>query len=204
MEDKSYCTIYLVRHGLTDWNANHMIQGQSDIPLNKEGEVQAKEAAQHLEKISFDEVYSSDLIRARKTAEIIVLEKKMAVKTTKALRERFFGHFEGKDFLVHGKEVADLLEQYRKKTAKEKPVMETDEQLVGRAIVFLRELAVAYAGKKVLVVSHGSLIRCLLIHLGYGTYETLLPGAIKNLGYVKLDCDGVDFFVKEVNKVEKS
>ena len=92
-----YCQIYLIRHGETDWNAKGLLQGQSDIPLNKEGEKQTIEAAKkHFKKIKFAAIFSSDLVRAKRTAEIIALEKKMAVETSVLLRERDFGPFEGK------------------------------------------------------------------------------------------------------------
>ena len=93
---KKNCTIYLVRHGETEWNEKKLIQGHSDIPLNKKGEIQAKQLGEKLKDIHFEAVFSSDLVRAKRTAEIMVLEKKLAVITTKALRERLFGRYEGK------------------------------------------------------------------------------------------------------------
>jgi len=81
----------------TDWNVKGLLQGQSDIPLNTEGEKQAVEAAKkHFKKIKFAAIFSSDLVRAKRTAQIIALEKKMAVETSALLRERDFGPFEGK------------------------------------------------------------------------------------------------------------
>jgi broad specificity phosphatase PhoE len=53
---QKYCTLYLVRHGETDWNAKKIIQGITDIPLNKKGEKQAKELAQKLTHVKFDTV----------------------------------------------------------------------------------------------------------------------------------------------------
>lgn len=196
MDKNKYCHIYVVRHGQTDWNVQSIIQGHSDIPLNENGVMQAKQLTEKMTSVKFDAVFSSDLIRAKRTAEIIVLEKKLAVKTTEALRERFFGRFEGKDWRQYDREIVTLLKKYRKAGYdQKKAVMETDESMVQRVIPFLREVAVGYSGKTVLMVSHGGLMRTLLIHLGFGTYETIPPGSIKNLGYVKLDSDGVDFFI---------
>src|SRR3989344_4287192 len=90
------CTFYIVRHGQTDWNKKHLIQGQTDIPLNEEGKLQAKGLAAELRNTHFDAVFSSDLTRTRQTAEILALERKLAVETRKALRERTFGKLEGK------------------------------------------------------------------------------------------------------------
>src|SRR3989339_1397072 len=94
----NYCHLYLVRHGETEWNVQKIIQGHKDIPLNQKGEKQARRLAKKLVKIKFGVVFSSDLLRAKRTAEIVVLEKKIAVKTTKTLRERHFGRFEGKSW----------------------------------------------------------------------------------------------------------
>jgi len=87
--------LYIVRHGETDWNVKELLQGHADIPLNKFGEEQAKQLAKKLTKVNFAIAFTSDLLRAKKTAEIIALEKKIVVRTTKTLRERYFGHFEG-------------------------------------------------------------------------------------------------------------
>lgn len=62
--------VYLVRHGLTDWNQEHRFQGQIDVPLNQEGLAQAKSVAQWMgeQATSFSALYSSDLMRAAQTA----------------------------------------------------------------------------------------------------------------------------------------
>ncbi len=63
--------IYIIRHGQTELNSKRVLQGRSDYPLNEIGIQQAKEAAEKLQGITFDTVYSSPLIRALQTAKII-------------------------------------------------------------------------------------------------------------------------------------
>ena len=63
--------IYLTRHGQTDWNKQHLMQGRSDLPLNETGRLQAGEIRRKLEGISFDAVYASCLKRAVTTASLI-------------------------------------------------------------------------------------------------------------------------------------
>ncbi len=205
---KGYCTFYIVRHGQTDWNVKKLMQGHTDIPLNKEGELQAQKMAKKLRRIHFTTVYSSDLLRAKQTAEIITLKKKIVIKTTKALRERFYGRLEGKSWADDRNELAKLWEKLYKLTEKERKIfhlekVENNEDLMNRFIPVLREIAVAYPQKNVLIVTHGGIMRAFLIHLGYGTEKTLPSGSIKNTAYLRLDCDGVDFFIKETFGVEK-
>ena len=79
--------------------------------------------------------------------------------------------------------------------------IESDEELVNRFIVELREIAVSFPGKTVLVVSHGGCIVNFLIKVGYGTRAQLPSASFANAAYVKMLSDGVDFFVKETNGV---
>lgn len=201
-------TLYIVRHAQTQANAQELLQGQSDSPLTREGKIQIKNLKTKLRNIHFDAFFSSDLLRAKRTAEIIALERKMAVTTTKALRERRFGSLEGEKYEIFSKTLQQLSQKYQElppqKKLKFKFVddMESDEEILMRFITFLREIAVAYAGKTLLIVTHGAMIRVLLIHLGAGSYDDFI--AIPNTAYVKLESDGADFFIKEIAGVKKT
>lgn len=197
------CTVYIVRHGQTDWNAKGITQGHKDIPLNSEGIKQAKALKNNLKKIKFDAVFSSDLIRARKTAEIITLERKMAVETTRLLRERRYGKYDGKSEQMMKKFYDNWERLSKKERVKYKPCQgyETDEEIVSRFITFLREVSVSYLEKTVLIVSHGGIMRALLNHLSDDTY---LTGAIGNGGYIKLKSDGIDFFIDKLMGIRKT
>lgn len=199
----SNCTLYLVRHGETDWNARQVVQGHHDIPLNLSGEEQAKELGSRLKDIEFSAYFSSDLIRAKRTAELIALDKKIAVETTKLLREKKFGSFEGrtrKELRDREKLIAHLTQRKRFSYQLE-PGMESDEQAVSRFITIAREIAVAYPGKNVLVVTHGGMMRALLIHFGVATYESASLASINNASLIKIKTDGVDFFVEETQGI---
>lgn len=206
-EVKNYCTLYIVRHGETDWNVKHIVQGHyNDTPLNTTGEKQAKALSSELKHVHFDKVFSSDLQRASKTAEIIVLEKKLAVETTRLLRERQFGRFEGQpgENLKIIDELYDVLkEEEQKFSYKPFPDIESDEELMQRFITFTREVCAAYIGKTVLIVTHGAVMRTFLVHLGFLTYKEPPRGVIANTAYIKLLSDGVDFFIKETKGIKK-
>lgn len=202
---KKLTTIYIIRHGLSEANVEGVV-GTYDSPLTKEGEKQAKNTAQKLKNIHFDAVFSSDLIRAKRTAEVIALERKLAVKTSRLLRERHYGSLEGKK---ETKKVIKLLEKLEDQPSQEEWLKyrlneqsETSEEIIGRFITFLREVAIAYSGKALLVVSHGSIIRSLLVHLGFASHRELIPGTIRNAAYAKIETDGVDFFIKETHNIK--
>ena len=86
---------YIVRHGQTDYNKEHKIQGRLNIPLNEAGMEQAKNIADSLENVYFDTIYYSPLIRARQTADE-VLKKHSDAKFIEApeIIERDFGDYE--------------------------------------------------------------------------------------------------------------
>ena len=95
MNDQAATRIIAIRHGETDWNVATRIQGQLDIGLNATGRWQAARLTQALADEHIDAIYSSDLARARETAEAIARDRGATVATNAGLRERAFGDFEG-------------------------------------------------------------------------------------------------------------
>lgn len=195
----SLTTFYIVRHGQTEANLKKIIQGHLDSPLTKLGKDQAMQTALKLKDVKFDKIFSSDLLRAKRTAEIITLERKLAIETTKLLREQFLGSLEGTD----NRKLFALFDEWdslsKKVRMKVRPSSdsENDEEIVNRFITFIRETAITYPGKNVLVVTHGGMICVLLVKIGYTTYSNLED--IDNAGYIKLLSDGVEFTVKETH-----
>lgn len=201
MTSAQTCTLYLIRHGQTQWNVDHRIQGHTDTTLTKEGEDQAHKQRKLLKDIVFSKVYSSDLIRAQRTAEILNLERKLALQTTKMLRERNFGVYQGKSMEEGKKKLWGLLDKYSEHPHIKESGVETNEQMIARVILFLREVSVAHEGETILIVSHGGVMRVLLRHLGFAQRNQLPSGAIQNLAYIKLECDGTNFKVKETEGI---
>ena len=208
-ENKNLCMLYLVRHGETEWNKTGIVMGQLDSPLTEAGLGQAKTTAQELKGVNFDAIFSSDLHRAHKTAEIIKLEREPVIQTSKALRERTYGSWEGKLGEDYRKNFQHLFDKVKELSEEEQKKfrfaddIENDEQVIGRFITQLREIAVAYPNKTVLVVTHGGCIRTFLMHIGYVKYGELPVGSFSNAGYAKILSDGIDFFVKEVMGIKK-
>jgi broad specificity phosphatase PhoE len=88
-------TLLLVRHGETDWNADGRLQGQTDRPLSDYGRRQARKLAEALEGEELEAIYSSDLARARETAEIVGERLGLPVELDPELREKDWGTWEG-------------------------------------------------------------------------------------------------------------
>ena len=158
----------LVRHGQTDWNLDRRIQGSTDIPLNDTGRADARAAAALLADGSYDAVYASPLQRAQETAAIIADELGLeSPGTERGLREREFGVGEG--LLVE-----EYLQQWGDWRAAV-PGAESLEQVRDRALDALSSISHASRrrsaprAESIIVVSHGGLIRALLLHVSGGT-----------------------------------
>ena len=137
-------TLLLVRHGETDWNAEGRLQGHTDTPLNDYGRRQAAALADDLARDGIDVVYSSDLARARETAEIVAARLGLAVLLDPGLREKNWGSWEG--LTPMERDAVDY-------------VGESTEEHRERTLRALRAIAERNPGRRVLVVTHGGSMR---------------------------------------------
>jgi broad specificity phosphatase PhoE len=150
-------TILLARHGETDWNLEGRVQGHTDRPLNETGEAQARRLAEELAGVRIDAVYSSDLARALATAQAVAEPRGLRVAPLAALRERNFGTWEGlRD--------EEILERFPQAHTGPWGDDETVEELAGRILAALQEIAERHPRDDVLVVSHGGPLRAVLRH----------------------------------------
>jgi len=199
-------TFYIVRHGETEWNTQKLLQGSSDSPLTEKGISQARESAEYFKNHTFAAVFSSDLLRASRTAEFIAKEHDLLVKTSQLMRERNFGSYEGRkvgEFRAELKRMVNGLSQLEKQSFKLVEGMESDEEVIGRLLTFLREVALAYDGQNVLIVTHSGVIRLLLTHFGFASQEEMDGLTIKNLAHIQVDCDGTEFFIRDTHNIIK-
>jgi broad specificity phosphatase PhoE len=153
-------TILLARHGESDWNRSKRWQGFADRPLTDLGREQAAELARRLDATELDAVYSSDLQRARETAEIVARSKGLTVETTPDLREVDVGSWSG---LTRAEAEARYPEPYARwlQGAEAWEDGETYHQLGERVIRAIQRIARAHRGERVLVVAHGGTIRAV-------------------------------------------
>jgi 2,3-bisphosphoglycerate-dependent phosphoglycerate mutase len=150
----------LVRHGETDWNAEGRLQGQTDIPLNDVGRAQAEAVASTLAAQRFDALYSSDLARTLETATVAAAALGLDIERQPALRERFFGDFQG---LTHAEAQARYPTDYASFRAREpdRPLPGAGKSLrafSARVEAALARLAESHRGETLLVATHGGVL----------------------------------------------
>ena len=137
-------TLLLVRHGETDWNAEGRLQGHTDRPLSYFGRRQAQQLAEELDGEELEAIYSSDLARARETAEIVGRKLGLPTVLDPDLREKDWGTWEGLTAVER-----DRVEFVGEST-------EAHQERILRA---LQRIAERHPGGRVLVVTHGGSMR---------------------------------------------
>lgn len=162
-------TILLVRHGETDSNAEGRIQGQTNTPLNERGRAQAQALADELAGEAIAAVYSSDLDRARETAEILAGRLDLPVVVDPALRERNFGSWEGRTVDELEARWPGAWARWREGDEGEGDV-EDHLALAARVRDAIHRLAAAHPGERILVVAHGGAMRVILTDAAGLTY----------------------------------
>lgn len=174
--------LFIVRHGKTDWNEKHILQGSNDIPLNQDGIKEAKELASKLDLSKIDICISSPLIRARQTSKILV-GNEIEIIYDNLLKERGFGDYEGK------KIVFDLISlQWDYKLNDSSHNIESICDCLARAKKFLDKIKKEYHNKNILIVSHGSFIKALHYNLiGYNENTDFLSFKPKNATLYEYD-----------------
>lgn len=163
--------LLLVRHGQSIWNAERRWQGSADPPLSADGRAQALALADALRDENVDSVVSSDLIRARETAEIVMAELGLTdLLIEPRFRERDVGEVSGLTVEEIDERWPGLLDQWRAGTLLQMPGGEAD--ITPRVTSALAELAARPPGRVVLVVTHGGVIGAIDRHYGIA-YERI-------------------------------
>lgn len=179
--------LILVRHGETDWNRAHRIQGSTDIPLNETGRAQAARAGRLLARRSWDGIYSSPLSRAFETATIIGAELGLgAPLSVPALVERHYGEAEG---------LTDRQVMRRYPGSTPVPGRESRPEVAARVLPALLGLAEANPGRHLVVTTHGAVIRTVLlaVEAPIGRGVAITNGSIHSFRHVDGALELVEF-----------
>lgn len=176
-------SIIMTRHGQTDWNVAHKVQGKADIELNEIGRKQAEETREKLLKEKIDLILCSPLKRARQTADAINKGRNIEIIYDDRIAERDFGEFEGKKVEEFDYEV---FWSYKRNLKYEKA--ENIQAFFKRIYAFLDDVDKSYSGKNILLVAHGGVsvpVNCYFN--GIPQEDDLLKLVLKNCEYVKYE-----------------
>jgi len=156
-------TVYLARHGESDWNVERRWQGHTDRPLTDRGREQAGRLAERLADIELDAIYASDLRRAWETAEAVARPRGLEVVRVPELREVHVGSWSG---LTREEAESSDPDGYARWTSGESGWSggETYDQMHHRVVAALERVAAAHEGGTIVAVAHGGAVRAGACH----------------------------------------
>ena len=172
--------LVLVRHGQSQWNLENRFTGWVDVPVTPLGEQEAHRAGKELKGIKFDLAFTSALMRAQQTLDIILEEigqKDLPVKKDKALNERHYGDLQGLDKAETAKKYGDAqVHIWRRSFDVKPPNGESLKDTADRTLPYFNKyiLPEAANGKNILVSAHGNSLRAILMELEKLTPEQIM------------------------------
>jgi alpha-ribazole phosphatase len=172
--------LILIRHGETDWNTEGRWQGQADVPLNETGWRQAQQIAHSLQSAGIAAIYSSDLQRARQTAQVLADSTGLPLHLDKRLREIHQGDWQGLLFSEIQKRYAQAYQDRRRDPLNfASPGGEPVAAVRERVLAAAQEIIRRHPNATVAVVSHGFVLAVLIAHLRGLPFDLvwdLIPG----------------------------
>ncbi len=164
--------LILIRHGQSVWNAENRFTGWTDVDLSDKGVIEAEEAGNELRNEKIDVVHTSDLIRAKRTADIVmqhnVSSNDTVTKSDWRLNERNYGALQGLDKAETAeKHGAEQVQIWRRSFDVAPPEGESLEMTAERTIPYFEEevLPDLESGGNVLVSAHGNSLRSIVMHI---------------------------------------
>lgn len=192
--------IYLIRHGETVENSKGTFYGSLEPQLNEVGIKQCKILKQELENIEFSKMYVSSKTRARETAQLI---KDGGFVVDEVLSERSFGEFEGKSY-------SEIKEEYKEEvdiwnndwSGFRPPNGESFDDFYKRVEQFIKSLEQnVKEDEKVLIVTHGGVIRVFLTYVFGGDYNMFWKFASRNGDIVKIKFENGYYYVDYIKPI---
>lgn len=197
--------VYIVRHGETIWNEKRLLQGNEDIELNEKGRELARITGKALEDVHFDKIYSSPLIRAYETANLIKGGRNIEIIRDDRLRELSFGINEGKDSIKIREDVNNPFHNFfaHPELYAAPEGGETLEHICERAKEFVKEVLEPHINEweRVMIVAHGALNKALMCYLmNHGIDEYWAGGLQRNCGVIILNANDEGYYLIEESK----
>lgn len=180
--------LYIMRHGITDWNKIHRLQGRTDIPLNEEGRQMAKGAAIQCKDVHFDICYCSPLSRAKETANLVLAGRNIPIITDNRLVEMCFGKFEGIAQIFDHPDlpIYKLFKEPENFIATDG--VESLSELFARTGDFLRTVIQKDLdnNKDILIVGHGAMNHSIICQIKNLPLSRFWETGLKNCALIKL------------------
>ena len=197
--------IYFIRHGETQWNKEKRLQGRSDIPLNEYGKELALITAKAMKEIPFDIIYSSPLIRAKETAQILDFGRNLPILEDDRLVEMSFGEGEGESLpMIHTHPELKLYNFIHNPASYTPPEGgESFEQVYKRCKSFVEDIILP-AEKQydcMLIVAHGALIRGMIHCINHRPTKDFWIVTHKNCSVTIADCTQGQLSIEEEGKI---
>ena len=180
--------LYIMRHGKTDWNLLHKLQGKTDIPLNDMGRQMARQAGERYKDVHFDVCYCSPLTRARETAGFVLEGRDVPVIIDDRLSEMGFGIYEGVEEVFEKPECPVRVLFFNPEKYVAQDGAESLEDLLKRTDEFLNEVAypLVNEGKDVLIMGHGAMNSAIIGNVKHKPLEEFWAEGIENCRLIKL------------------
>ena len=179
--------IILIRHGETEWNSQLRMQGHSNSALSAVGRGQIQALGEWMKKVSFAHIYSSDSLRARQTAEAITQYSGDTLQFDQRIREKNLGVFEGLTSIEAREQFPEIYRLF--KTGGANYVIdegESTQQVLDRALEFIEEIRLRHPEQRVVMVTHGGVVRVLMKHTLGLSLDAPTSFLIKNTGIFRL------------------
>ncbi len=208
-KDKGTLKLYIVRHGETEWNVIKRFQGQLNTPLTEKGMEKLRETGKNLENVLFEEVYTSELERTVKSAEIILNEnrgyknKKMELKKLAELNEVYFGVWQGlkyeEVFLKYPEEANNYF--YNVKNYKAENVeAENLKDALERFLRGINKILDNHKSGNILIVTHGTVFEMFINYVGNSSIFDIDERTLMGNGDYKIFSYEDGKFQEETNK----
>ncbi len=193
----------IIRHAITFWNIEKKIQGQYDSSLAPRGEKMAKAWGGRLLPFKWDKIISSDLKRARQTANLINSSLKLPIIFDKRLREADWGAWSGKTIKEIKKENKKLLKNMVNMGWNFRPPEgESREDVWKRAHEALINVSYGHPGEKILVITHDGVIKCLIYRLLKRKYLPFEPAVLKKYHLHLLEFAEKKLSILKINAID--
>ncbi len=173
-------TLVLIRHGQSQWNLENKFTGWVDVPLTDLGRKEAREGAERIKNLKFDQAYTSVLIRAIETLDIVldvIGQKQIPIEKDQALNERHYGDLQGLNKAETAKKYGDeQVHIWRRSYDIAPPNGESLKDTAARTLPYFEEKIIPdlKAGKNILVSAHGNSLRSIVMKLDNMTKEQVL------------------------------